>query len=167
MSRSIFARINSRAQTGDSCRHQGTDDMTKPIPDKAEVALEYPDKLYIGTFERTARFDAHFDENGVSLVLRREGDGATRKSVHMHFHHALFAEILSDLARSVSAIPSDDAAHREALSDGALALYRSFDISPANRSSAKAEIPGDRRDNTDGVGNMTPAEEVLLLHVME
>ena len=26
--------------------------MTKPIPDKAEVALEYPDKLYIGTFER-------------------------------------------------------------------------------------------------------------------
>ena len=26
--------------------------MTKPIPDKAEVALEYPDKLYIGTFEQ-------------------------------------------------------------------------------------------------------------------
>ena len=33
--------------------------MTKPIPDKAEVALEYPDKLYIGTFERSSRFDAH------------------------------------------------------------------------------------------------------------
>jgi hypothetical protein len=31
--------------------------MTKPIPDKAEVALEYPDKLYIGTFARSARFD--------------------------------------------------------------------------------------------------------------
>ena len=26
----------------------------KPIPDKAEVALEYPDKFYLGTFERTA-----------------------------------------------------------------------------------------------------------------
>ena len=25
--------------------------MTKPITDKAEVALEYPDKLYVGTFE--------------------------------------------------------------------------------------------------------------------
>ena len=24
--------------------------MTKPIPDKAEIALEYPDKLYVGTF---------------------------------------------------------------------------------------------------------------------
>src|SRR6266496_1658353 len=31
--------------------------MTKPIPDKAEVALEYPDKLYIGTFERSSRFE--------------------------------------------------------------------------------------------------------------
>jgi hypothetical protein len=38
--------------------------MTKPIPDKAEVALEYPDKFYIGTFERSSRFDAHLDENG-------------------------------------------------------------------------------------------------------
>jgi hypothetical protein len=43
--------------------------MTKPIPDKAEVPLEYPDKLYIGTFERTARFDAHLDETGISLSL--------------------------------------------------------------------------------------------------
>ena len=48
--------------------------MTKPIPDKAEVALEYPDKLYIGTFERSARFDAHLDETGISLRLDRPGD---------------------------------------------------------------------------------------------
>ena len=47
--------------------------MTKPIPDKAEVALEYPDKLYIGTFERTARFDAHLDDAGISLSLHRLG----------------------------------------------------------------------------------------------
>jgi len=45
--------------------------MTKPIPDKAEVALEYPDKLYIGTFEQSARFDAHLDETGISLSLHR------------------------------------------------------------------------------------------------
>ena len=65
--------------------------MTKPIPDKAEVALEYPDKIYIGTFERTARFDAHLDENGISLSRHRMGEADTRKSVHMHFHYALFA----------------------------------------------------------------------------
>ena len=45
--------------------------MTKPIPDKAEVALEYPDKFYVGTFERSARFEAHMDKAGVSLLLER------------------------------------------------------------------------------------------------
>ena len=29
--------------------------MTKRITDKAEIALEYPDKLYVGTFERSSR----------------------------------------------------------------------------------------------------------------
>jgi hypothetical protein len=76
--------------------------MTKPIPDKAEVALEYPDKLYIGTFERTARFDAHLDEAGISLSLHRTGADNARKSVRMHFHYALFAEILHELAKTGS-----------------------------------------------------------------
>ena len=79
--------------------------MTKPVPDKAEVAIEYPDKLYIGTFERTARFDAHLDEAGISLSLHREGPADTRKSVRMHFHYALFAEILRDLAKTVASCP--------------------------------------------------------------
>jgi hypothetical protein len=97
--------------------------MTKPIPDKAEVAVEYPDKLYIGTFAHTARFDAHLDENGISLTLDRPGTDAERKSVRMHFHFALFAEILNDLARTVAALPSDDVSHREALRDAAKAFY--------------------------------------------
>ena len=29
--------------------------MTKPIADKAEVALDCPDKFYNGTFERSSR----------------------------------------------------------------------------------------------------------------
>ena len=76
--------------------------MTKPIPDKAEVALEYPDKLYIGTFEQSARFDAHLDENGISLSLHRTGADDVRKSIRMHFHYGLFADILRDLAKTVS-----------------------------------------------------------------
>lgn len=105
--------------------------MTKPIPDKAEVALEYPDKLYIGTFERTARFDAHLDETGISLSLHRTGDADTRKTVHMHFHYLLFAEILNDLARTVVAVPPDDVVHRDALRSGARALW--FALEPAGR----------------------------------
>jgi hypothetical protein len=101
--------------------------MTKPIPDKAEVALEYPDKLYIGTFERTSRFDAHLDEAGISLRLYRAGEADVRKSVHMHFHFALFAEILRDLANTVSVVPPNDVSHRETLRDGAKRLYLALD----------------------------------------
>ena len=89
--------------------------MSKRIPDKAEVVLEYPDKFYIGTFERTARYDAHFDERGVSLTLHRTGGGEGQKSVHMHLNHGLFADILLELAKTASALSPDDAAHRDAL----------------------------------------------------
>jgi len=43
--------------------------MIKPIPDKAEVAMEYSDKLYIATFEQSARFDAHLDETGSASAI--------------------------------------------------------------------------------------------------
>ena len=82
--------------------------MTKPIPDKAEVALEYPDKFYSGTFERSSRFEAGFDENGVTLVLERTGAPEARKSVHIHMHYGLFAGVLDQLAVTASHIPRDD-----------------------------------------------------------
>jgi hypothetical protein len=66
--------------------------MTKPIPDKAEVALEYPEKLFIGTFEHSSRFDAHLDQSGISLSLYRTGAVEQRKSIRMHFHYGLFAK---------------------------------------------------------------------------
>ena len=132
----------------------------KPIPDKAEVALEYPDKFYIGTFERSARFDAHLDQTGISLTLHRSGDSETRRSVHMHFHYALFADILRDLAKTVSAMPLEDTAHRETVREAARALYRSLD------ERAKVRAAGGKK-KADDVSELTPEEEVLLLHVLE
>jgi hypothetical protein len=67
--------------------------MTKPISDKAEVALEYPDKLHIGTFEHSSRFAASVDSTGIALVLERPGAEDVRKSVHMHINFGLFADI--------------------------------------------------------------------------
>jgi hypothetical protein len=101
----------------------GVRSMTKPLPDKAEIALEYPDKVFMGTFERSSRFDAHLDKTGISLTLERTGDIDTRKSVHMHLNYDLFAEILRDVAGSVAALPADDLAHREALAKAAGALH--------------------------------------------
>ena len=137
--------------------------MTKPVPDKAEFALEYPDKLYIGTFERSSRFDAHLDETGISLSLERTGEVEVRKSIRMHFHYALFAEILQDLARTVSKMPPADAEHRNVLREGAKALYRALGSSPSDDRSKKRGAPMGAADPSQ----MTPEEEVLLLHVME
>lgn len=89
--------------------------MSKPVPDKAEVALEYPDKFYVGTFEHTSRFEAHLDAAGVTLVLERPGPEEVRKSVHMHLSFGLLAAILRELAASVGDIPSEDTAHRALL----------------------------------------------------
>jgi hypothetical protein len=100
--------------------------MTKPLPDKAEVALEYPDKLYIGTFDRSSRFEAHLDTTGLSLTLERVGDTDTRKTVHLHLNYGLVAEILQDVARTVAKVPPDDIAHREALTEAAAALHKAL-----------------------------------------
>jgi hypothetical protein len=100
--------------------------MTKPLPDRAEVALEYPDKLYIGTFDRSSRFEAHLDTTGLSLTLERVGDADTRKTVHLHLNYGLVAEILQDVARTVAKVPADDIAHREALTEAAAALHNAL-----------------------------------------
>ncbi|WP_298240300.1 hypothetical protein [uncultured Bradyrhizobium sp.] len=91
--------------------------MSRPVPDKAEVALEYPDKFYVGTFERSSKFEARLDGSGVALVLQHPGADDERKSVHLHLNFGLLAGILRELAGSVAAIPADDIAHREQLAE--------------------------------------------------
>jgi hypothetical protein len=122
--------------------------MTKPVPDKAEVAIEYPDKLYIGTFAQSARFDAHLDEAGISLSLHRIGPEDERKSVRMHFHYALFAEILRDLAMTVNSVPADDILHRQELRDAAKALYAAFDAKTDSKADAGPSVA--RGEPADG-----------------
>lgn len=100
--------------------------MKKLIRDKAEVALEYPDKFYVGTFERSARFEAHLDATGIALILDRPGDADVRKSVHMHINFGLFADILYDLAATVSSMQKGDLMHRETLAEAAGALHQAL-----------------------------------------
>jgi hypothetical protein len=125
----VGSTIRSEPQIPVGCEHapagvylQGSK-MTKPIPDKAEVALEYPDKLYVGTFEHSSRFEAHLDPSGFALVLERMGDEDTRKSIHMHINFGLFAGILKELATSVGNIPKDDILHRDQLLQAVAELH--------------------------------------------
>jgi hypothetical protein len=96
--------------------------MSKPITAKAEVTLEYPDKLYIGTFAGSSRFEARFDEVGVTLVLDRPGADDVHKSIHMHIHYGLFTDILKELSCTVDVVPKDDSI-REQLTESAARLY--------------------------------------------
>jgi len=96
--------------------------MTKPITDKAEVALEYPDKLYVGTFERSSRFEAHLDPTGIALILERPGADDVHKSIHMHLNFGLFADILRELAATVGRIPKD-VMHRDQLAKAVAELH--------------------------------------------
>ena len=117
--------------------------MTKPVADRAEASVEYP-------FEQTARFDAHFDDTGISLSVERPGVDDVYKPVRMHFHYALFAEILRDLANTARARPGTDLEQRKALRDAARAL-------------SLALASGEANDAAD----LTPQEEVGLLHILE
>jgi hypothetical protein len=141
--------------------------MSKHIPGKAEVVLEYPDKFYMGTFERSARYDAHFEENGVSLTLWRTADGGDQKTVHIHLHYALFADILAELAKTASAAAPNDVAHRNALRNSASALCGSLGAHLGLKAKRihKRNRPGHR--DVNDLSKLTPEEEVLLLHVLE
>ena len=108
--------------------------MAKPITDKAEVALEYPDKLYVGTFERSSRFEAHLDPTGIALILEHPGAEDVRKSIHMHINFGLFADILHELASTVGRIAKDDVMHRDQLAVAAAELHKALVRNPARKS---------------------------------
>ena len=101
--------------------------MTKPIIDKAEVALEYPDKFYSGTFQRSSRFEASMDATGVLLVLEHPGSEDVRKSVHIHINYGLFSDILQQLSLQASKVMGDDI-HRDQLQRAASAFERSLAV---------------------------------------
>lgn len=68
----------------------------KDISSRAEVALDYPDKTYIGIFERHSRYAVGFDAKGV--VVKLEHPGPERKVVDIHIAYPLFGDMLHDLA---------------------------------------------------------------------
>ena len=96
----------------------------KPVVDKAEVSIDFPDKFYIGSFGRTSSFEVTAAEDEVLLKLVRPGD--ERREVTMHLHHYLLADILAEMAEALKATPPRDEAHREPLHDAATALAKAL-----------------------------------------
>lgn len=87
------------------------------IADKAEVAIDFPDKFYRGGFGRDSEYEARAEADGILIRLVRPG--SEKRVVEIHLHHFLFANILEDLARSVAAQGPIDGVHREPLLNSA------------------------------------------------
>lgn len=110
----------------------------KPITDRAEVAIDFPDKAYMGSFGRASAFEAAADGEGVTIRLARGGE--EKRRVEIHLHHYLFAGVLADVAASLAARPPLDEAHRRVLLDAARALVAALDR-PAEGAAAEAAAP--------------------------
>lgn len=86
-----------------------------PIIDEAEVAIDFPDKFYAGTFSRHAKFEARGENDGLMIkLLRDEGE---KRQVEIHLHHHLLADILEEWADSLADQPPMQEAHRDTLKE--------------------------------------------------
>jgi hypothetical protein len=101
------------------------------IADKAEVALDFPDKLYMGSFGRNSSYETAVDDEGVMLKLARAS--GEKRVVEMHLHHYLLADVLQDIARGVAARKPIDDAHRGRLIEAVAALGRALGPAPDDR----------------------------------
>lgn len=103
-----------------ACRHHveirshnhAVPDM-KPIIARAEVALDYPDKTYMGVFERESRYAA--ESSPEAFTIKFEHHGEERKIVDIHIAHTLFAQIVEDLAEHVRHQKPIDPEHRKTI----------------------------------------------------
>lgn len=96
-----------------------------PIMDKAEVAIDLPNRLYRGTFRRDAAFEVRADNEEVFLKLIYSGEESRIASVHLHYF--LLADIIKETALEISEKHPIDDVHREPLLAAARELVKALD----------------------------------------
>src|SRR5262245_50148394 len=132
--------------------------MTRSITGKAEVVLEYPDKLFIGTFDRNDHFDARFEANEVLLTLQREDGTEACRAARLHLAPQVLARVLFELADSASET-APAAANRVALRAAARTLEGAL-------ADLEVETEGSQT-RLDAHEELTTGDEVLQHHVIE
>jgi hypothetical protein len=96
-----------------------------PIADKAEVSVDFPDKVYLGNFGRHSQFDAYADAESVAIRLVRPGED--RREAVIHLHYGLLAEVLAEMSRSLAARAPLDEPHRAELAEAARQLVAALE----------------------------------------
>ena len=110
-----------------------------PIVDKAEISVDFPDKAYMGSFGRNSQFDAYVDTDSVAIKLVRPGED--RREAVIHLHYGLLAEILTELARSLTLRDPLDDQHRAELSEAAKQLAASLEPRDKTEGPKRSEGP--------------------------
>lgn len=81
----------------------------KPIEDRVEISIDFPDKFYRGAFEGESRYDAQAEGDGLVMHFERGGD--EKRSVAVHLHHNVLAGLLTAWAESLKDAESIDKSH--------------------------------------------------------
>jgi hypothetical protein len=104
----------------------------KPITDKAEIAIDFPDKAYVGAFSRHSEFAVTADAEGILIKLVQPGDD--RRMAEIHLHYFLLADILAEAAKAISEKGEVlDSSHGEALLAAANQLAKALARPKARR----------------------------------
>ena len=107
----------------------------RPITDRAEVAIDLPEKTYVSGFGQTASFAASAAVDGVELKLAHAG--LPKRSVDLHFHWYLFADIIDEIAASLEGRAGlVDQAHRDTLAESVQRLAAALAAAPPTESQA-------------------------------
>src|ERR1041385_3258921 len=97
------------------------------ITDKAEVSLDFPDKVYMGSFGRESAFDVRVEPEEVLIRIVRNGE--QRRQIAVHLHYYLLAEILEDISEGLAGKVHVDDSHLKALRASAEHLSRTLKAS--------------------------------------
>lgn len=87
--------------------------MLKPISDRAEVAVDFPEKTFLGSFGRSSAYDVKVDTEGAMLRLTRRSGEKRTFDIHVHWH--LLADVLGGLAEALEQAPPLSEVQREPL----------------------------------------------------
>lgn len=90
---------------------------SKPVSDRAEVSIDFPDKFYHGTFNRESRYDVSADAEGAHIHLTRGGD--EKRHVAFHLHYVLLADIVAAAAEAMASVETMQPFERQRLAEAA------------------------------------------------
>ena len=96
---------------------------TKPITDKAEVSIDFPNKFYMGSFGRHSVLDVTADDHGAHIKLERKEQETRRVAFHLHYY--LLADLIESLGQEIAKTGGIDEAHRSELESAVKTLAKS------------------------------------------